>query len=246
MLLKQIDHKDFRIDILTRNKIIDSIKNVGCLNADLTNVKTLSSLRSDYDIVVHCASDPKNSESIDIKGTHNLLKSIKGDRVKNFIYISIVGVDKSTFPYYQNKLKTEKQVVSSGIPYTILRITQFHDFIYDRILNMANSEDGLITVPDGLQFQSIDLIDVCGEIIRLLKNRATNSTIQVGGPEILKISDIIRSYQEIINSERKISLVPPHNAFEKLFTSGINLCPNHKTGKITWRDFLTKKRYNNS
>jgi uncharacterized protein YbjT (DUF2867 family) len=244
MLLKQIDHEDFHIDVLTRNKIVDSIKNVGFLNADLTKIETLSSLRPDYDSVIHCASDPKNSESIDIKGTHNLLKSVKGGSIKNFVYISIVGIDESNFPYYQNKLKTEELVIGSGIPYTILRITQFHDFIYNRILNTVNSEDGFITVPDGLQFQSIDLIDVCGEILGLLKNGATNSIIRIGGPEILKISDIIKSYQEIIKPGTKISLVPPHNDFQKLFTTGINLCPNHRTGKITWRDFLTKIRNN--
>ncbi|WP_335966698.1 NAD(P)H-binding protein [Galbibacter sp. PAP.153] len=241
MLLKQIDYEDFHIDILTRNKIIDTIKNVGHLNADLTKVETLSPLRLGYDIIIHCASDPKNSESIDIQGTQNLLKSIKGDRTKNFIYISIVGVDKSTFPYYRNKLKTEKLIVNSGIPYTILRITQFHDFIYDRILSTTRSEDELTTAPDGLKFQSIDLIDVCGEILGLLKIKATNSTIQIGGPEILKISDITKNYQEVIRPEKKISLIPPHNDFQKLFTTGINLCPNHKTGKITWRDFLIKK-----
>ena len=246
MLLKQIDNEDFHIDILTRNKNIGSIKNVEYINADLTKVETLGSLGSDYDIIIHCASDPKNSESIDIKGTHNLLKSIKGGRPKNFIYISIVGVDKSTFPYYQNKLKTEELVVDSGIPYTIMRITQFHDFIYDRILNTANLEDGPIIIPDGLQFQSIDLMDVCGEILGLLKNGPSNSTIRIGGPEILKISDIIRNYQEVIKPEKEISLVPPHNDFQKLFTTGINLCSNHKTGKITWRDFLTEKVNNNS
>lgn len=241
IFLKETDNEYFQTDVLTRNKTLGSTKSIRYINADLIKAETLSSLGTDYDSIVHSASDPRNSDATDIIGTQNLLKRIKGNRIRNFMYISIVGVDKSNYKYYQDKLKAEELIIHSGIPYTILRVTQFHDFVYNRILNPANPKNDFITVPDGMKFQSIDLKDVCLEILRLLKNGATNSIKQIGGPEILKISDMVKAYQTIMMPEKKISLDPSQNDYQ-IFKTGINLCPDHKTGTITWRDFLLKKR----
>lgn len=238
--LKEIGEEYFQVDVLTRNNI-KSTTNIRYLEADLLEFETLNTLRTTYDIIVHCASDAKTSGSTDIRGTQNLLRIINRSIIKNLIYISIVGVDKTNYKYYQNKLHTEKVIIDSGVPYTILRVTQFHDFVYNRIINSNNSEDESIAIPGGLKFQSIDLTDVCAEILRLLKNGATNSILQVGGPEILESSGIAKTYQNVTSPEKKISIVPPGNDLQKLFTTGINLCPDHKKGKKTWRDFLLKK-----
>jgi uncharacterized protein YbjT (DUF2867 family) len=242
MLLRQIDTNNLYIDALTRNRIIDSVTNIRYIHADLTQYETLKVLSTNYDVIVHCASNPKDSDAVDIEGTRNLLKAIKGNNIRNFVYISIVGVDKSTYTYYQNKLKAEQLIIGSGIPYTILRITQFHDFVNNRILNAGERETEFLTIPEGLKFQSIDITDVCENIKELINSESSNSILDIGGPEILTIQNIVEAYQDIIKPNKKIKMTSDLNDFQKLFTTGINLSPERKLGRITWRDYLLNKR----
>ena len=76
------------------------------------------------DVVVHCASGSPRGEAESIAA---LLSSGKRAGIKHLVYISIVGVDKLPLSYYRAKFATEKALVTSGIPWTILRATQFHD-----------------------------------------------------------------------------------------------------------------------
>ena len=242
-LLKGISTGPLRINVMTRNKGVDpSTADLSYITADLSNYGTLETLGTDYDIVVHCASDPRKSDSIDREGTRNLLKGLKDSSIKHFVYISILGVDKTTYPYYQNKLRAENLIIASGIPYTILRIAQFHNFVHDRILNPVMDGNESFTIPTGLEFQSIDLIDVCEEIQESIKRGPTNSILKIGGPEVLTISEIVEIYENTIPINKKITMTTHLNDFQKLFTTGINLCPDHKRGKITWKDYLLKKR----
>ncbi len=48
---------------------------------------------------------------------------------EHLVFISIVGVDRDPFPYFKDKLASERAIEDSGVPYTILRATQFHSFI---------------------------------------------------------------------------------------------------------------------
>ncbi len=242
MLLKELDMQRLSIGVLTREKEHASSSDVGYVNGDLTDSASLNSaLSHDYDVVVHCASNPGESDIVDVTGTQNLLKATGNRNVKNFIYISIVGVDKSAYKYYQNKLGAEKLVINSGIPYTILRITQFHDFVLNRILDAGNEND-VIVIPAGLKFQPIDLADVCKRIGELIESGPTNSILQIGGPEIMEIEEIVQQYQTIMKPARRIEMISTLNDFRKLFTTGINLCPDQKWGSITWRDYLSSKQ----
>lgn len=245
MLLNELSLQHFAIDVLTRGKEFASNSAIKPVNADLTDYTSLAdALAHDYDVVVHCASNPRESDMVDVEGTQNLLRAIGNRNVKNFIYISIVGVDKTPYRYYQHKLRAEESIINSGIPYTILRITQFHDFVLNRILDVRDEND-VILVPGGLKFQSIDLADVCKRIDQLIQIGAGDSIQQIGGPEILKIEDIVQDYQKIFTSTKSIRSTSTLNDFQKLFTTGINLCPDHKWGTTTWRDYLSLKRREN-
>jgi uncharacterized protein YbjT (DUF2867 family) len=239
MLLNEFETQQLSVSVLTRRKALASSSGMKVINADLTNSTSLNrALSHDYDVVIHCASNPRESATVDVKGTENLLKAVGNGNVKNFIYISIVGVDKSTYPYYQDKRRAEEFVISSGVPYTILRITQFHNFVLNRILD-AGKENDVITLPAGLKFQSIDLSDVRKKINQLIEGGPCNSILQIGGPEILDTDDIIREYQTIIKPGKRVQFTSTLNDFQKLFTTGINLCPDQKWGTVTWGDYLS-------
>jgi uncharacterized protein YbjT (DUF2867 family) len=80
------------------------------------------------DAIVHCASDPSKARQTEIGGTENLLLAARAD-VPHVVYVSIVGVDRNPISYYQAKLAAERVIESSLLPWTILRATQFHEFL---------------------------------------------------------------------------------------------------------------------
>ncbi len=249
-ILKQFEPNNYFFNVLTRQENTELTGNINYLNTDLAKIASLEdALDDDYEVVIHSASNPQNSDLVDVEGTRNLLKTIQKRNVKHFIYISIVGIDQSQYKYYQDKLAAEELIIQSGIPYTILRITQFHDFVLNRIIHPLNiQKDNDFEIPQGLKFQSIDLTDVCEKIRALINSEPTNSRVIIGGPEILTIEEIVRIYLDIFKLDNRFKTTAQLDLFGKTFTTGINLCPDNRWGKITWKDFLLGKisKINNS
>ena len=83
----------------------------------------------------------------------------------HLVYISIVGVDQVSFGYMRSKLEAERIVAESGLPWTILRVTQF----YDLILTGARTAQSLplIPVPAGFLVQPIDPAEVAIRLVEL-------------------------------------------------------------------------------
>jgi len=211
------------------------------LQADLTDKTGLLNAVSDtnFDTVIHCASNPKNAEDVDVKGTTNLLEVLSNTNCNHLIYISIVGVDQSSYSYYKNKLKVEREIRNSKHPWSILRITQFHDFVLNRIIYSSKDPDtNSLRIPKDLKFQSIAVDDVAKYIVSL---SPTMSVTNLGGPQILTIEEMVQAYLEVTNKSCKVESIDIENDFYKIFKSGINLCPFDKIGTVSWEVFLRSK-----
>ncbi|SDF59025.1 SDR family oxidoreductase [Chitinophaga filiformis] len=191
------------------------------------------------DVIIHCASNPRNSAEVDIQGTANLLSAIPTDRSPHIIYISICGVDKSTYAYYQNKLATEKLIAASSFPHTIIRITQFHDFILHRILLPGlNEQESFIELPDKMSFQPIDIQDAAAYIVNSIREVPQGACLTIGGPEVFTVRELATTYLAYTGKEYAIRDLSAQSDFHNIFRSGINLTPENKTGTITWPIFL--------
>ena len=234
-----LHEKELKISVLTSHNKLQNSENIDFVKGDLTNRESLFDLKSKFDIIIHCASNPLNSDLIDIKGSQNLLDTVVHNKTEHFIYISIVGVDKSSFKYYRNKNRVENMIKESGIPYTIIRGTQFHDLILQRIIHSIDKGKGTkLLVPENLRFQSIDKKDVAKKVYEVIEQGPKNETINIGGPEILTLDKMLDVYLALLNRDEITKSVPPENDFQKIFTSGINLCPENRYGTITWNDYL--------
>lgn len=236
-----LPYKEFEISILSSHPNAHSSNNVKIFKGDLANNIGLAKATEEAEIIIHCASDPTNFNKVDIEGTENLLNSLD-KKIRNFIYISIVGVDKRNYPYYQAKYQVENMIADTGIPYTILRATQFHNFILAMLQPFTENEaNGIIKMPRGMKFQSVDIKEVAKKLVELSLEEASGLLPDFGGPEILSLEEMCRSYLNIIKSEGMIEPADFEGARYDLFRSGVNLCPENKYGKITWQDYLTSK-----
>jgi uncharacterized protein YbjT (DUF2867 family) len=101
---------------------------MGWVTGELLSGEGLADAVAGVAAVVHCAGDPRRPR-VDVDGTRNLLQTARAAGTPHLVYISIVGIDQVPYRYYQAKLQAERLIQASGLPWTILRATQFHQLI---------------------------------------------------------------------------------------------------------------------
>ncbi|MHB1921767.1 MAG: SDR family oxidoreductase [Chitinophagaceae bacterium] len=205
---------------------------------DIRDAGSLEGATAQMDQVIHCASNPLNPWETDVEGTRNLLAAAEKSLIRHLIYISIVGVDQSTYPYYQAKFEVEKEVIQSAVPWSILRTTQFHELILQWIRSWEKEEKEVFSIPDGWQFQPIAAGEVAQVLVGLAKMLPAGRVPDWGGPQILPLEDLVATYEQLKgrkNTFQKIGMEGPRN---DLFRSKIHLSPQQQLGRVTWKEFL--------
>lgn len=205
---------------------------------DLRSGAGLKEALAETRTVIHCASNFSSFKDTDIAGTANLLEAMDRDRPPHLVYISIVGVDKSAYPYYVAKRTVEEMILGSGVPCTILRTTQFHHFVLNMIRTVLDSGNEIALVPDGIRFQSVDIKEVAGELIRISDAAPGGLLPEVGGPEILRFEDMFEGYLRVSGSLRPWKVFPVEGLRYDNFRTGVNIVDDRRWGKITWKEFL--------
>jgi uncharacterized protein YbjT (DUF2867 family) len=189
------------------------------------------------DVVIHAASSPVK-QGVDVDGTGRLLEQARQSGVEQFVYISIVGVDQIVFSYYRNKLAAERLIEASVGPSTILRATQFHEFV-DRILGTL-ARWPVAFVPTNWQFQSISTGEVADQLVAAVqKGPAGEGRLpDIGGPEVLPFGEMARAWLAVQNKRRSIIHLPFPGKLSAGFRQGLNTTPRNRVGKLTWSEWL--------
>jgi uncharacterized protein YbjT (DUF2867 family) len=211
---------------------------VEVITGDLVSGDGLNEAVAGVDVIIHCASDPQNAQQVDVEGTRSLLQTARASGSPHIVYPSIVGIDLSTYSYYIAKRETEKIIEQGLLPWTIVRVTQFHDFVLELIQSFGADTLPVVPVPEGMRFQSIDVGEVANHLVSLAEQGPAGHTPDMGGPQILTIEEMTEAYLRIRGRKATIRTEAiPGNRF-KVFLSGINLVPDHAVGIITWEAFL--------
>lgn len=191
--------------------------------------------------IVHCASDPFRSKR-DVPAAERLIDAARRQGAPHLIYISIVGVDKIPYGYYQRKLAVERLIEASGLPCTILRTTQFHT-LPDMALNVLTKVPGVVALPRGLRDQPIDVGEVAERLADLaLAGGPAGRVDDMGGPEVLTVEEMARAYLEARGLRRPVRIpLPLPGATGRGFREGHHLAPGHAVGKRTWQQFLNDR-----
>ncbi|MFI0374431.1 SDR family oxidoreductase [Actinomadura sp. 1N219] len=191
--------------------------------------------------IVHCASEPLHAKR-DLPAARLLVEAARGQGAPHLIYISIVGVDKIPYGYYRTKHAVEKLIEGSGLPYTILRTTQFHS-LPDMVLNVLTKAPGVIALPKGLRDQPIDVGEVAERLAELaLAPGPARRVDDMGGPEVLTFEEMARAYLKARGLRRPVRVpLPLPGAAARGFREGHHLAPGHAVGRRTWQEFLDER-----
>jgi uncharacterized protein YbjT (DUF2867 family) len=228
---------DHHVRVLSRSQ---SAAHSDVVTGDLRTGAGLREAIADVTAIVHTASDPRSAREVDVAGTARLLGTARaaGHR-PHLIYISIVGVDRIPYRYYRAKLATEQAIEHSGLPWTILRTTQFHEFTH-AIATRLTRFPGVVPVPRGWRVQPIDVAEVATHLAAAVDAPPGGRLPDLGGPEILTISVLASSYLHSRNEHRRIIQLPVPGRLSAAFRAGANLVPDNRAGGLTWRRYLDR------
>lgn len=113
--------------------------------------------------------------------TRNLLRAAADAGVEHFVALSVVGADRmSAMGFMRAKVAQERLIRTGSVPYTVVRATQFFEFV--AAIAEAGATDGTVRLP-AAQFQPIAGDDVAAALADVVEAPPVNGTVEVGGPE---------------------------------------------------------------
>ncbi|GGW50997.1 nucleotide-diphosphate-sugar epimerase [Streptomyces lucensis JCM 4490] len=184
--------------------------------------------------VVHCASSPRGGDE---EAARNLVAAARRADVAHLVYISIVGVDRVPFGYYRSKLAVERQVEESGLGWTVLRATQFHDLVVTFLGGLAKPP--LMLLPAGVSDQPVEVSEVAGSLVELALGAPAGRVPDMGGPEVRTLDSLARAYLRTTARRRPVVRVPLFGRTYGAFRAGGHLAPDRAVGKVTFEEYLS-------
>jgi len=185
--------------------------------------------------VLHLAT---SANAKDVRQTRNLVDAARAAGVTHFVYISIVGVDEVPYPYYRAKLECEQIIEKAGIPYTILRATQFHSFIamfikLQRRLPVILAVD----VPD----QPIAVEEVAERLVELVQAGPSGRVTDIGGPEQLRLLDAVATWQAATGTHKPVWILRFFGKTIRAFKDGKHMTALPGFGRETFGEYVARE-----
>jgi uncharacterized protein YbjT (DUF2867 family) len=214
------------------------------VTGDLATGEGIQTAVDGTEIIVHLAGTPKGDE---VKARH-LVRAASQAGTRHLVYISVVGadripvvssVDRAMFGYFASKLAAEKTIADSGLPWTTLRATQFHDGILLTVRQLSRLP--VLLVPAGFRFQPVDAAEVADRLVDLAPGPPAGLVPDLGGPQVYELAALVRSYLRAGGKRRPILPVWLPGKAARAFRAGANLAPDRAVGRRTWEDFLAAR-----
>ncbi len=141
----------------------------------------------------------------------NLLAAEAAAGVRHHVALSIVGTDRSPDNgYFRAKVAQEKLIVASGVPYTIVRATQFMEFFPG--IAASGADGNVVRVSPGL-FQPIAADDVAPVVAEVALMAPRNGMVEIAGPEPAPFNEIVARYLKAVGDPREVVRDPEARYF---------------------------------
>jgi uncharacterized protein YbjT (DUF2867 family) len=196
--------------------------------------------------VLHCAG----SRTGDDRKAAVLVEAARAACVRHLVYISVTGadrvpvvsrLDRAMFGYFAGKRAGEQIIGGSGIGWTTLRATQFHELVLDTVRAMATLP--VIPVPAGLKAQPVAAAEVADRLVELTLGAPAGLVPDLGGPQVHELGDLLRAYVRSVGKRRAYLPVRMPGRAAAAFRDGANLTgAGAARGHQTWDDFLRSGR----
>lgn len=194
----------------------------------------------DADVVVDVSNSPSFADKDVMEffqtSTGNLLNVETYEGVKHHVAVSIVGADRLPGSgYLRAKVAQEQLIKNSGVPYTILRSTQFFEFAGSIAKAGTVGEEVHISTGAIQPIASDEVVEALKDIIL---GAPLNTTIEVGGPVRMQMSEFIRFYLDSTEDSRQLIADERARYFGTELSDELVPGENPRLGKIKYEDWF--------
>ena len=221
---------------------LDAVAAAPSVGVNAVTGEGLVEVLKDASVVVDVSNARDREDAAVLKffetSTHNLLLHEASSGVRHHIELSVVGTERMVESgYMRAELAQENLIKASRIPYSIVRATQFYESCKD-IAGFA-TEGNKVHLPHVL-FQPMAADDVASCLYQVAMDPALNRTVDVGGPEQLRLDDFVRQALAAWKDPRAV-VTDPHGRYYGIAVGERTLLPdNARLGSIRFEDWLAQ------
>ena len=140
--------------------------------------------------------------------TGHLLSAAAAAGVSHYVALSVVGLDRiRDSGYLRAKHAQEGMIEAGGVPYTVLRATQFFEFL--KAIADGGTEGNVVHLSPS-KFQPVAADDVAATLAEIATGQPKNGVVELAGPDALSMAEFIQSFLSSVGDKRKV--VPDHDA----------------------------------
>lgn len=214
------------------------------VTGDLATGEGIEAAVKGSEIIMHLAGSNKGDED----KARNLVRSATRAQARHLVYISVVGadrvpmesrIDRTIFGYFGSKRAAEHLITESGIPWTMLRATQFHDLTFKTV--EAMSKMPVIPAPSGWPIQPVDADEVAERLVELALAEPAGLVPDLGGPHVYQMADLLRTYLQAMGKHRLLIPISMPGAAARAVREGVTLTPDRAVGRRAWEEFLASR-----
>ena len=194
-------------------------------------------------VAVDVTNSPSWEDAAELKffetSTRNLLDYELAAGVRHHVALSVVGTERLLeSAFFRAKLVQESLIKASSIPYSIIRATQFFEFVA-KIADIS-TQGNQVRLPPVL-FQPMAADDVASAIGRIAMSSPVNGTVELGGPEQFRLDELIRRDLAARKDPRQV-ISDPQARYYGIQVSERTLVPNDgaRLGETRFEDWLNQ------
>lgn len=194
-------------------------------------------------VVVDVTNSPSWEDAAVLKffetSTRNLLAAEKAVGVGYHVALSVVGTDRLLESgFFRAKMAQESLIKASSIPYSIVRATQFFEFV-GKVADMS-TEGNKVRLPSVL-FQPMAAEDVASALSGIATGPPINGTVEIGGPERFRLDEVVRRALDARKDPRRV-ISDPHARYYGIAVSERTLIANDdaRRGETRFESWLAQ------
>jgi len=215
---------------------------------DATTGRGLADVLNGAEVVVDVANSPSFEDAAVLaffeNSSRNLMRAEANAGIRHHVALSVVGTDRlPASGYLRAKLAQERLIKASSIPYTIIRATQFFEFL--GAIAAAGADDNRVRLSNA-GFQPIAADDVAETVAEVALAAPLNDTIEIAGPERQSLSDLVARYLKAMNDPREVVSEAEARYFgARLDDRSLVPGDNARLGTISLNDWLRQSQARN-
>ena len=171
--------------------------------------------------------------------TRNLLSAEAAAGVRHHVALSVVGTERMLESgYFRAKIAQENLIKASSIPYSIVRATQFYEFV--KAIADLSTEGNIVRLPHVL-IQPMAAEDVASAVAGVATGAPVDGIVEVGGPEKFRLDELVGQYLAATGDPRQV-VADPQARYYGIAVKERTLVPEDdaKLGSIQFKDWLTQ------